>query len=783
MSLSRRVAIQLMAMSTAFCVRYRKAASAAACDEAPAVTAGQSTKRVDDWHRTHDRVFLGGRFWANPMEDWRVVDGAAECQTSGGDRNIQLLTHQLTNADGAFSMSVDLTQVEQKKTDGGAGFRIGLRSELNEYRSNSFAKGGISAGVIGRTLILSGRRISESVPLDSDITQMKNPSLHIVGKPNDKRYSLTLTLSADGVTVATVSGSVPSEAIAGNVALVSNFDPGIKKGRGARYRFSNWRVDGDAFTVDASKAFGPILWSMYSLSDSRSDEGFVMTMNGLTGPLGEKDNQDLELHIQKDGEWQLLKTATLDSDAWTAKFRIANWDEKTETPYKLVYRKTHSDGSAAVDEWKGKIQANPTGRPLRLAALTCQNHYGFPYEPVVENVVKLQPDMLYFSGDQIYESHGGYGLIRDPAGPAILNYLRKFYMFGWSFRHALKDAPTVCLPDDHDVFQGNVWGEGGMQMKNIAGGASSKGGYREPARMVNVVHRTCCGHHPDCFDSTPCEQDISVYYGDMVYGDTSFAILGDRQWKSGPDRVETGSGRADHVKDIKVDTLHLDKPGLILLGERQEKFLEHWVNDWKGHTMKVLLSQTVFAGVATHHGGFTGYLKADLDSGGWPQTPRNNAIKIISKGMPLHINGDQHLTTLVQYGVDEHRDGCWSFCTPAIAAGYPRWWRPDEVGMPHTNRPGHGLPNTGEYLDGFGNKAFVYAVGNPVVGKDKNRYRKAHEKGSGFGMVTIDADAKTYRLESFRFLVDATDGKPESQFPGWPVTIHQKENGGENLIG
>jgi len=31
-------------------------------------------------------------------------------------------------------------------------------------------------------------------------------------------------------------------------------------------------------------------------------------------------------------------------------------------------------------------------------------------------------------------------------------------------------------------------------------------------------------------------------------------------------------------------------------------------------------------------------------------------------------------------------------------------------------------------------------------------------------------------------LIDATDGKPANQFPGWPVTIHQKENRGENVL-
>ena len=102
--------------------------------------------------------------------------------------------------------------------------------------------------------------------------------------------------------------------------------------------------------------------------------------------------------------------------------------------------------------------------------------------------------------------------------------------------------------------------------------------------------------------------------------------------------------------------------------------------------------------------------------------------------------------------------------------------------MPHANRPEHGNDNTGEYLDSFGNRVYVYAVGNPEVGKDPNRYKKAHEKASGFGFVTFDTKAKTYKVESFRFLIDATDGAASNQFPGWPVTIQQAENRGENQI-
>ena len=743
----------------------------------PATTQSSKPGFESDWHTSNDRVFLGEDFWANPMEDWRVVDGAAESQSGGGARNIQLITHQLTDPSKSFEMSVRVDRVADGKKDGGAGFRIGVKSELNEYRSNVFAGGGIKAGIANGKLVLG---VKEVALTDGDLGE----NLRVKGESTGRRYRLVLTSEdASGRVLTTASAEFPTDALLGNVALVSNFEVNAKKNLGARYRFKNWTVDGDAFSVDETRRFGPILWSMYTLSDSRSSEGFVLKLSALTPPLGEKDNHTIELQVDRNGTWKSLGHAGLDPDAWVATFRVSNWNEKEEHRYRLVYRDKRTNKTVRESYWGGRIKANPSGRPLRLGALTCQNHYGFPYEPVVENLLRLNPDMLYFSGDQIYESHGGFGLIREPAEPAILNYLRKFYMFGWSFREALKDSPTVCLADDHDVFQGNIWGENGAPMKDLSKGASSKGGYREPARMVNVVHKTCAAHHPEPYDPTPCEQGISVYYGELVYGDVGFAILGDRQFKSGPDRVETGSGRADHVRDQNVDTKFLDKPGLILLGERQETFLENWAKDWRGHSLKVLLSQTVFSGVATHHGGFNGYLKADLDSGGWPQTPRNNAVKIITQSKPLHINGDQHLTSLVQYGVDEQRDGCWSFCTPAIAAGYPRWWRPDEMGMPHENRPAHGLDNTGEYLDGFGNKTFVYAVGNPVVGVSKNRYEKAHEKGSGFGLVTIDTSAKTYHVESFRFMVDATDGNPDNQFPGWPVTIHQKENGGDNLIG
>ncbi|MDZ7692933.1 MAG: hypothetical protein U5K69_17725 [Balneolaceae bacterium] len=102
----------------------------------------------------------------------------------------------------------------------------------------------------------------------------------------------------------------------------------------------------------------------------------------------------------------------------------------------------------------------------------------------------------------------------------------------------------------------------------------------------------------------------------------------------------------------------------------------------------------------------------DMDSNGWPQKGRDNALKVLRKGFALHIAGDQHLASTVHYGVDEFGDAGFAFAGPALNNVWPRrWWPP--VGKGHTPLPGR-PKNTGNFEDGFGNKMTVYAVGNPM---------------------------------------------------------------------
>lgn len=743
------------------------------------------TKVTDAWSNTHDRVWLGGEYWANPMEDWRVVNGATECISTGGNRSVHSLTTQIVDANGTINMSVVVHRTSSGVNDGGGGLRLGAKSDINEYKSNCFVQSGIDAGIKDDQLILNNKSVKLPRLPNSSKVRIK-----IEGKPYNGTTKLTakaLDLNNSEV-LAQVETWVDSSLLLGNVAVTSNFTlsseaPAPKNG--TRYGFSDWQIKGSAFVYSPEQKFGPLLWAMYTLSDTRTEEGFVLKLSAFTGPMGKHDNHQVELQVLNDGNWQTRAMAPLDPDAWVATFRIPNWKETQATKYRLVYAEKRRDGTIATDTFTGLIRANPTKRNLRMAALTCQNDYAFPYEPVANNVAKLQPDLILFSGDQIYENHGGFGFVRTPALPAIHCYLRKYYQFGWSFRDAMRNAPTVCLPDDHDVFQGNLWGESGAAMdeKFVKTGRSDGwGGYIQPIPMLEVVHRTHTAHHPDPIDPRPSERGISVYYTDLVYGNVSFAIIADRHWKSGPERLdiivgETGDGEAPTYINPEYDS-----PDLQLLGQRQEDFLRQWGQDWRGHELKAVLSQTVFAGISTHQPLPDRYLKYDFDSSGWPASARNRAIDIMRESKALHICGDTHLGTLSQYGVHEQRDSNWAFCTPAIAAGWPRWWRPDDLGLPYQHRPSHGLAQTGEYLDSFGNKIYVYAVGNPLVSKVENRYIEAHEKGSGFGFITFDTDAKTYTIEAFRFLVDAANASQDDQFSGWPVTIHQQENMGKNRL-
>jgi len=494
-----------------------------------------------------------------------------------------------------------------------------------------------------------------------------------------------------------------------------------------------------------------ICFVLYTVQDE------VLKLTAQFYPLPSAAAREARLEVQRDGRWRELAKAEIIEPGWTATFRVEPWDASRTVRYRVAH------GTAAF--YAGTIRRDPVEKEkIVVAAFTGNSIYpagggDIPRTDLVENVKKIDPDLLFFSGDQVYDHH---------------NHLAYWLKFGRDFGEVTRDRPTVTIPDDHDVGQSNLWGAGG---KKSTRGSGEDGGYFKSVEYVKEVERAQTSHLPDPFDPTPIAQGIGVYYTDLNVGGISFAILEDRKFKSSPLGLvpDTGS-RIDHVKRTDFNPADYDVPGAVLLGERQLRFLRQWASDWQDAEMKAVLSQTIFCGGAHVHGG-AGRLGADLDSNGWPQAGRNRALREIRKAFAVHIAGDQHLGTVFHHGIEAHGDAGYSFCVPSIANLYLRWWDPQQPGK---NRADGSPKYTGEHLDGLGNRVTCYAAANPKMehplpGKALNTF------AAGFGTAVFDKKNRTITFNCWPRNVDLADPQTR-QYPGWPLTVQQRDNYGKQPV-
>lgn len=473
-------------------------------------------------------------------------------------------------------------------------------------------------------------------------------------------------------------------------------------------------------------------------------------------PLKDGEDRNVHLEIKKEGQWiNIAKTKVIER-GWTAPFRVNDWDDSIS----VTYRVRHGENA----KYDGIIQKNPKDKSEFIMVGFTGNsinpgHGGdIPKNDLVENIKRIKPDLLFFSGDQVYDHKRHYAA-----------WLR----FGRDFGEVIKNYPTVTIPDDHDVGQPNLWGHNGK--KSTLPGASD-GGYTMPVDYVKEVERAQTSHLPDPYDPTPIQRGIGTYYTSLNWGRISFAIIEDRKFKTGPAGMIPKQGpRPDHIRNPQYDPKSVDVEKARLLGQRQLKFLDEWGKDWTQADMKVALSQTIFCGGAHIHGKVGGRLHADLDSNGWPQTGRNKAIEALRKAYAFHFAGDQHLATVFHHGIDEWRDSIYSFCVPSIANLYLRWWKPLKPGK--NLRPGQD-PILGDHLDGFHNKVTAIAVANPSAEKGGD---KLTTRAAGFGVTRINKKTRDITFTCWPRNIDISD-ENSKPYPGWPFTFNQLDNYGRKAI-
>ena len=734
----------------------------------------KSSSFKSQWYRQYDRPWISENFWAFPLEAWQIKNGSILVhKKSDFFKKDYLETLVLLKAsiqkNKDFSLSLDIELPKNPSKNISSIIEIGRTSRSDDFRSALL--------IHYNTGIEIKLDSNQSLSCKNKTINLKNGSNQYTLKIDAKSREQILEIQCFEENTKKLLGKIQvdykPQKLQGLIALkVKNLS---KNENDSFCRFKNFHFSGDAYREEAKRVFGPILWTMHSLNHS------ILKMNVQMPPISEKDSQTLNLEIQKNSSWQKIKSVKLDPLSYTALFRIDNWDSSKNHLYRISYQnknKTHY--------FKGTIKKDPINKEkIVLVNLNCFQSQLFPNRRTVSNIQKLKPDIIFMAGDQIYESNGNNRIIpatnqasKKQIKLSFLNYLGKFSLFAWTFRDLLRNTVSIALVDDHDVYQGNIWGNNGIKIKKKKF-KEQQGGYSQHHQWVNAVQKTQMEHNPDPYTQKTLANGIKAYYGSMNYGKISLAFLEDRKFKSPPILVNQWKGRPDHIplsykKYYKPE--NIDLPNLKLLGDTQIQFLKQWVENWKNTDLKCVLSATIFANLATHHGNDKQELLADLDSNSWPQTGSRKAIQIIRKAFAPHIAGDQHLPSIIQYGLKNWNDSSFAFVSPALVTGYPRYWIPNKA---QTHKK-YKLKHTGQFLDGFQKKVSVFAIANPTGSGRADRFNTNYQEleqdensfSSGYGIVIFNKKELSYEFHAFPLI----SNKNKKQFPGWPKKIMLQDN-------
>ena len=736
------------------------------------------------------RTWLGPAYWGNRLQDWRLHAGRLECVVPAlerGARTVAVLTRELVGA-GAATVTVRTGTLS-----GGAGFsgfllgagggvldqraaalvqgasgtgggllctyesdgRVGFRDHTDETAQFAYA----TLSVVGRSGPAPARTSVEDVTLVLDIVPTAQG-----------RFDLVLTASATATGRLLSRAVLPGVAgarLRGGLALVSST---VGRATGARYWLRGLRTGGAGIAVRSGRALGPVLGTLYSLN------GSVLKLTAQLMPIAATEPRQAVLEFRAPGTapWNRAASATV-GRGYTAVFRVTTWDPTRDWEYRVVY----APGTPQQATYHGTVVRDPSAQQtVVIAMLNCSIHsfrpldrassgtprlpgesglglyttanLYFPYREVAANLGKHQPDLYVAFGDQFYEHRP---TVNDRSAAPELDFLYKYYLWLWSFRDLTRSRPTIVLVDDHDVFQGNIWGHEGAAAPD---GDASRGGYSRSAGWVNLVQRCQCAHDPDPYDATPVLQGISVYYAAFRYGGIDFAILEDRKWKTG-DADNLDAGGAPYPEATAQ-----------LLGSRQEAFLRDWAARDPG-LPRICLTQTLFGCLQTDTRGLP---SVDYDANGYPTARRDAALTLLKQARALVLSGDQHLASVVRHGTTTFGDGPLQFVAPALGTEWQRWFEAE----PATG--GTGSPHTGDWVDAFGNRMTVRAVANPRVSFAD--YRAAYPgesqvlgdrdlKSEGYGIVKVDKGGARYVLECWPWQADPLAGGV--QFEGWPRTV------------
>lgn len=790
-------------------------------------TRNNKLTEVINWDNIPERKWAGPDIWCNRLQDWVVKDDYLQAETIGNEplRTAHLLTWSLVDNRETFSLEARIKMRGNPAAGSFTGFLIGAGQGRLDYRGASLihhypGKGGgiltvldteedpglsfrdMSANTNAAEYPLLGRQKPEK---KEQISLKEDLILLLEGTPGKKgRYDLKLTLKnpeSNQVLAYNELKHLDEKLLIGNIALVSH-----AAGSPVIHMFASLSVGGDRIRNFPDRTFGPIAGTLYTVSDNVLKLSAQFVHLGYETFLPENFDNDGNPYAniwrmerkrylasleekQADGSWkEIAGPLAIVGPHYNVLFRVETWDETRQANLRVTF----NDFDNKQYHYATTVTSNPEDKEMvSVVGFTGMGAIGrspyssgphpeegevvigrwspanvwTPFAQGVDAVKKQDVDLLFFTGDQVYENKPSP---KDWSIDPAEDYLYKWFVWLWSFRELTNHLPAVVQPDDHDVYQGNLWGWSGRLNKS---GKNGDGGYLRSPSFVNMVHRTQSVHLPDAWMQGNTFNGISNYFTRFDWGSVGFAVLEDRKFKVPPQIT--------------------DPEEQVLLGREQMEMLRDWQHEWKDQQFKCIVSQTIYASM---HTGFDGEIRTDDDSNGFPKIRRDEFLNIARSYGAFILSGDQHLGTFARLGIEEPSNAVYQFAVPALGNYFWRWFYPAEPGK---DRAPEAPDYTGEFIDGFGNYFRMIAVANPerrslmdqelrqrhMISKEEAENGLGDTKrtclGDGYGVLKFDKKNRSITVENWPHDVDPRTG---TQFEGWPVTLQYEELDGRKPL-
>ncbi len=216
-----------------------------------------------DFGSINKNIKKSPEYYLNSINDWQVIGGKIECLVSDKNRNVFLLSRELPKDIGSLEMKVRLgfyNKTISSSNKNWGGFSIGFKRFSNTKKSKEkpFSKSSINIGVCTNgTLFIGEPGLNQN---NYNIINVLDRGLDLIVSFDYIKGKYTIDVALLDVESGTVLGrisknNVPATKLAGNIALVSDFENETSTKNQKSVWFQDWIIQGSKLNAGTPIVF------------------------------------------------------------------------------------------------------------------------------------------------------------------------------------------------------------------------------------------------------------------------------------------------------------------------------------------------------------------------------------------------------------------------------------------------------------------------------------------------------------------------------------------------